>query len=183
MADPTLILGLAGIGGTVAVAFLGNGTTAVLQLRGEKNQKEQEEEARRRVSRQAARLVELELRNTNSALEACLGTSSWWPAKDPPLTEAWRVHQALLAADLEDGWPDVASAYSGVESLLAWRAAVEMVMENEGPSGTELPFDDETAEVFKKYKGWIEEGIAALQTFEASQSPLAVADKDVERSK
>ncbi len=127
------------------------------------------------MSRQAARLVELELRNADSTLGACLDASSWWPAKDPPLTEAWGVHKTLLAAELEGAWPDVAGAYSGVESLLALRGAVEAVMENEGLTGAELPFDNETAEVFKKYKGWIEEGIAALQSFEASQSPLAAA--------
>ena len=110
MANTELILGLAGIGGTLTAATIGIGSTLWLDRRRQAREERQE----RRQLRTAARLVLGEIAQNNAS------TSQAQPVSDglartlfPFEHSKWDQHAPVLAT-LEDheAWMEVAAAYA-----------------------------------------------------------------------
>lgn len=89
VSDTALILGLAGVGGTIIGTALGAAVAARSALSVERRREQRNERTENDRLRAAARLVWLDLAQADGNLARCIALNSWSPAKGRiPLT-AW----------------------------------------------------------------------------------------------
>lgn len=122
MADTGLILGLAGIGGTLLGAVSANGVTWLVERR----KGRREDDAARGEVRRAARLVGTEIQEAIGAVDTALNSRTLWSAENAPSRAAWLEYSALLATNLKtEEYRCVSRAYVQLKGDLAIPASTD----------------------------------------------------------
>jgi len=174
VADSTLILGLAGIGGTVSVAAIGSATTAYLQVRREGQEKRERNQARGEQRRRAVRLVALEFQSAAANLGACLEGGRWWPVADVPRLEAWKEHQAAVSSEEALDFSRIAKAVETLGILV--RARTDLDANHPDEKWWELPFAGWEA-LFDECKRSLEAAVSSLYSLCGEHLPEVRAGK------
>lgn len=108
MADSQVVLGIAGIVGTLSGVLALNGTTLFVEHR----KRLREDVQRRAELRKAARLVHTELAEATATIETAIATKRPWTSSTAPSRASWLEHQPLLASSLkQDEYRFVSYAY------------------------------------------------------------------------
>ena len=116
MADTGLILGLAGIAGTLVGALSANGVTFLVERRKDRR----EDDTARGEVRRAARLVGTEIQEAIGAVDTALSSGTLWSAGYAPSRTAWLDYAPLLATNLKtEEYRCVARAYVLLKEDLA----------------------------------------------------------------
>jgi hypothetical protein len=153
VADTGLILGLAGIGGTLLGALSANGVTFLVERRKVKR----EDDAASGEVRRAARLVGTEIHEAMGAVDTALSSETLWSAENAPSRAAWLEYSALLATNLKtDEYRCVSRAYVSLKGDLALAASTD---------GAELA--DPDLEGLRVTQGRLKEASAALERLAA----------------
>lgn len=123
VADTTLILGLAAVGGTLGAAGLGNYTLLRLEARRERGHR------RERASSvlQAVRLIDEELAWSARALRRASETTTWWLPGQGPSLEAWQKYAPAMAGEVAAAtWGSLGRAAMAVRVILRIADEVEL---------------------------------------------------------
>jgi hypothetical protein len=117
VADTALLLGLAGIGGTLAASLSGNWVTLALDRRRQRR----EEEAERAQVREALRLVRADLLSAQVKSEAAAEKRHWWPWSESLTSGHIDQYRQLLARALDDpkAWTALGSAEAAMDKVVA----------------------------------------------------------------
>lgn len=119
LADTTLILALAGVGGTIAGTALGAAIAARATLVVERRREQRAERDDDAKLRAAARLVWLDLAQADASLAWAALRGRWSPSKVRLPMEAWLEHRERLAVGIADpqGWRVIAEAMAALAHL------------------------------------------------------------------
>lgn len=112
MADSTLILGLAGVAGTILGTGLGAGIAARTAVTVERHREEREQRVEAHHLRAAARLVWLDLAQADANLAWCVARNRWTPTKGRIPLQAWEQHRDRLALGITSAatWTTIAES-------------------------------------------------------------------------
>lgn len=119
MADTALLLGLAGVGGTIIGTGLGATIAARSTFAVERRREQRAERGEAAALRAAARLVWLDFAQCDASL-AWAGARRRWSAGEVPLPmEAWDEHRDRLALGISEpsAWETVANAVAALARL------------------------------------------------------------------
>lgn len=114
--SPDFQVALVGLGGVFLGALISAGAQYLLAQRHEKREIEREEQARATACRQAARLIDVDLRFASDAVRTCIKDGRW---SGKPLTvEGWVPYRNVIAPELsDDAWTTVVDGVKAVADL------------------------------------------------------------------
>lgn len=140
LADTTLIVGLAGIGGTVIAATLGPWTQR--QIEHAKRRAEQRQSAE--VVLRAVRMIDLELGTAQHWLIRAVAKRRWFRQGWAPRFDAWNQFAADIAGALDpNSWRQLVHAHTELQRVETMYQSLLDAAPDRDP--VELPFDDRVA--------------------------------------
>jgi hypothetical protein len=152
MANTELILGLAGIIGTLLGALSATGVALYV----ERKKEHREDRVSRGELRRAARLVGTEIQEAIGAVDTALSSGTPWSAEDAPSRAAWLEYSALLATNLRtEEYRSVSRAYVSLKLAV-------------GASGSGGELTSAHKESLELTKGALAEASAALDRLAAT---------------
>lgn len=122
MADPTLIVGLAGIAGTLFAGAMAQGVAWRVEA-------QRQRAARQREIRdilRAVRVVDEEMAWTLWSIRASVRRRRWWPSVHGPKIAAWEAHSPGIAGDLSpETWKALAQSIQLVRRVMVMRPELD----------------------------------------------------------
>jgi hypothetical protein len=140
VADTTLIIGLAGIAGTVIGASMG----PITQRRTERTRRRDKRRQWTEKVLRAVRMIDLELGTAQHWLIRAVANRRWFQRGMAPRFDAWDRFAADVAGALDPGsWRELVRAHTELQRISTMYEALHEVQPNRDPE--DFPFDDKVA--------------------------------------